>query len=173
MIVALRPNLLSAQCQLRDGDIICCQHREPENLDHEATHNWTNIRYSNPVEYYKVLQDRVVIEFRPELGDNEQMVFRQERGESHPTFTLTFGPRRYEYNLQFRVAKILNDTAKLQFTTTYLNGDNTTTVLTALFKNGLVVFNPDMAKVMASNAARYSTKPVMVYQKILSSSRSI
>ena len=79
MIALMKPKLTFGQNEIQDGDVICFQVDLPEK---EWVHSWVSScpsdsrrihdleaqgLYTNPVQYYDVLQNRVMIIFRPKF----------------------------------------------------------------------------------------------------------
>ncbi|KAI0780819.1 cysteine proteinase [Trametes elegans] len=111
MIELMKPKLTFAQSEIQDGDIICFQvdMNEKELHDFEAQG-----LYSNPVQYYDFLQNRVMILFKPKFEETDQ---------EHPEFHLTLSKKQNYDVMSAKVGERLNwDAIKLRFTTTHSNG---------------------------------------------------
>ncbi|OSC99045.1 cysteine proteinase [Trametes coccinea BRFM310] len=111
MIELMKPKLTFTQSEIQDGDIICFQvdMNEKELHDFEAQG-----MYSNPVQYYDFLQNRVMILFKPKF---------EETDAEHPEFHLTLSKKQNYDVMSAKVGERLNwDPIKLRFTTTHSNG---------------------------------------------------
>jgi len=76
MIELMRPTDTLAESEIQGGDIICFQVAVDQVTSDLGPHG---LYYSNPVQFYNFLQNRVVVIFRPKFG---------EPGGDQPEFTL-------------------------------------------------------------------------------------
>ncbi|KAL1944539.1 hypothetical protein VTO73DRAFT_2969 [Trametes versicolor] len=111
MIEQMKPKLTFTQSEIQDGDIICFQ----VELSEKELHDYeTQGLYSNPVQYYDFLQNRVMILFKPKF---------EESDPEHPEFHLTLSKKQNYDVMSAKVGERLNwDPIKLRFTTIHSNG---------------------------------------------------
>ena len=100
MIELMKPKLTFTQSEIQDGDIICFQVDLPEKeYVFPYPSSWTSqltfsLRvhdlesqglYSNPMQYYDFLQNRVMVVFRPKFEEPDQ---------DHPEFSLVLSKKQ-------------------------------------------------------------------------------
>jgi len=108
MIELMKTKLTFTQSEIQDGDIVCFQvemgDKEMHDLDSQGL-------YSNPIQFYDFLQNRVLITFRPK---NEVV------DERHPEFDLTLSKKMNYDAMSAKVGDFLKrDPIKIRFTTTH------------------------------------------------------
>ena len=91
MIESMKPSFTLIQSEIQDGDIICFQ---VEISEAEIQQLETQGLYSNPLQFYDFLQNRVMILFRPKFD---------ELDADHPEFSLVLSKKQnydaVRYNL--------------------------------------------------------------------------
>ena len=66
MIELMKPKLTFQQSEIQDGDVICFQVEMKETEIHDLEAQGL---YSNPIQFYDFLQNRVMINFRPKYDE--------------------------------------------------------------------------------------------------------
>lgn len=147
MIELMKPKLTFAQSEIQDGDVICFQ---VEINDKEVHDLESQGLYSNPVQYYDFLQNRVMIIFRPKF---------EEPDASHPEFNLVLSKKQNYDIMATKVGEYLrHDPIKLRFTTTHATNGTPKAVL----KRSL---NQSIAEIMAPSYVNPTTT-VILYEKL-------
>ncbi|KZT28449.1 cysteine proteinase [Neolentinus lepideus HHB14362 ss-1] len=147
MIELMKPKLTFAQSEIQDGDVICFQ---VEINDKEVHDIESQGLYSNPVQYYDFLQNRVMIIFRPKF---------EEPDMSHPEFNLVLSKKQNYDIMATKVGEYLrHDPIKLRFTTTHATNGTPKAVL----KRSL---NQSIAEIMAPSYVNPTTT-VILYEKL-------
>ncbi|TFK55144.1 cysteine proteinase [Heliocybe sulcata] len=147
MIELMKPKLTFAQSEIQDGDVICFQ---VEINDKEVHDLESQGLYSNPVQYYDFLQNRVMIIFRPKF---------EEPDTSHPEFNLVLSKKQNYDIMATKVGEYLrHDPIKLRFTTTHATNGTPKAVL----KRSL---NQSIAEIMAPSYVNPTTT-VILYEKL-------
>ncbi|RPD80183.1 cysteine proteinase [Lentinus tigrinus ALCF2SS1-7] len=147
MIELMKPKLTFTQSEIQDGDIICFQVDVPEKELHDFE---TQGLYSNPVQYYDFLQNRVMILFRPKY---------EEADAEHPEFHLTLSKKQNYDIMSAKVGERLGwDPIKLRFTTTHASNGSAKQVL----KRSL---NQSIQEIMQPNYGNPQTT-VILYEKL-------
>jgi len=82
MIELMRPMFTFAKSDIQNGDIICFQ---VEISDQEARDLESQGLYSNPVQFYDFLQNRVVVLFKPKFDEPDT---------DQPEFTLALNKKQ-------------------------------------------------------------------------------
>ncbi|ESK93065.1 ubiquitin carboxyl-terminal hydrolase 5 [Moniliophthora roreri MCA 2997] len=145
MIELMKPKLSFAQSEIQDGDVICFQVDLPEREIHDLESQGL---YSNPMQYYDFLQNRVMIIFRPK---------NEEPDHDHPEFSLVLSKKQNYDTMSMKVGDSLrHDPIKLRFTTTNAQNGTPKNVL----KRSL---NQSIAEIMAPY---YTTSAVILYEKL-------
>ncbi|KAJ8502185.1 hypothetical protein ONZ45_g11886 [Pleurotus djamor] len=147
MIELMKPKLSFAQSEIQDGDVICFQvditEKEIHDLEEQSL-------YSNPVQYYDFLQNRVMIIFRPRFGDPDH---------DHPEFSLVLSKKQnYDMMSQKAGEYLRHDPIKLRFTTTHATNGSPKAVL----KRSL---NQSIQEIMTPNYMSPTTT-VILYEKL-------
>ncbi|TFK42655.1 hypothetical protein BDQ12DRAFT_676579 [Crucibulum laeve] len=147
MIELMKPKLSFAQSEIQDGDVICFQVDLPEKEIHDLESQGL---YSNPVQYYDFLQNRVMIMFKPKF---------EEPDNDHPEFNLVLS-KKQNYDIMSSKAgeRLRHDPIKLRFTTTHASNGSAKSVL----KRSL---NQSIAEIMAPNYINPTTT-VILYEKL-------
>ncbi|KAF8177293.1 ubiquitin carboxyl-terminal hydrolase 5 [Mycena galopus ATCC 62051] len=146
MVEPMKPKLSFAQCEIQDGDIICFQvdisEKEAHDFESQGLH-------SNPIPFYDYLQNRVMIEFRPQSG----------KDHDNPEFSLVL-TKKQNYDIMSRkVGEYLrHDPIKLRFTTTHA----TTGMANAVLKRSL---NQTIAEIMPPSYINPTTTRIL-YEKL-------
>ncbi|KAG2020400.1 ubiquitin carboxyl-terminal hydrolase 5 [Coprinopsis cinerea AmutBmut pab1-1] len=146
MIELMKPKLTFSQSEIQDGDIICFQvdlsEKEITDLDSQGL-------YSNPVQFYDFLQNRVMLIFRP----------KHEDGQDNPEFHIILS-KKHNYDMMAnKVGEALrHDPIKLRFTTTHASNGSPKAIL----KRSL---NQSIAEIMAPNYISPTTT-VILYEKL-------
>lgn len=145
MIELMKLKLSFAQSEIQDGDVICFQVDLPEKESHDLESQGL---YSNPINFYDFLQNRVMISFRPKF---------EEVGQDNPEFNLVLS-KKQNYDIMSVKAgeQLRHDPIKLRFTTTHATNGSPKSVL----KRSL---NQSIAEIMAPY---YSTSAVILYEKL-------
>ncbi|KAF8522231.1 hypothetical protein BU17DRAFT_87330 [Hysterangium stoloniferum] len=111
MIELMKPKATFVQSEIQDGDIICFQVEMNEKETHDVDGQGL---YSNPVQFYDFLQNRVLILFKPKF---------EEVDVDHPDFDLLLSKKMNYDIMATKVGDYLkHDPIKLRFTTTQTNG---------------------------------------------------
>ncbi|KDQ60693.1 hypothetical protein JAAARDRAFT_31668 [Jaapia argillacea MUCL 33604] len=147
MIELMKPKMTFAQSEIQDGDVICFQvdinDKEVHDLESQGL-------YSNPVQYYDFLQNRVMIIFRPKF---------EEADQEHPEFNLILSKKQnYDIMAQKAGEFLRHDPIKLRFTTTHASNGTAKAVL----KRSL---NQSIAEIMAPSYVNPATT-VILYEKL-------
>ncbi|KAF8509282.1 hypothetical protein JB92DRAFT_2947613 [Gautieria morchelliformis] len=109
MIELMKPKATFVQSEIQDGDIICFQVEMNEKETHDVDSQGL---YSNPVQFYDFLQNRVLILFKPKVDDADL-----------PEFELMLSKKMNYDIMSTKVGDYLkHDPIKLRFTTTQTNG---------------------------------------------------
>ncbi|KAK7043601.1 ubiquitin-specific protease ubp15 [Paramarasmius palmivorus] len=146
MIELMKPKLSFAQSEIQDGDVICFQVDLPEREIHDLDSQGL---YSNPIQYYDFLQNRVMIIFRPKSDETDQ--------HDHPEFSLVLSKKQNYDTMSAKVGEHLrHDPIKLRFTTTNAQ----TGAPKSILKRSL---NQSIAEIMAPY---YTTSAVILYEKL-------
>ncbi|RXW23380.1 hypothetical protein EST38_g2471 [Candolleomyces aberdarensis] len=147
MIELMKPKLSFAQSEIQDGDIICFQVDLPEKEVHDLEIQGL---YSNPVQFYDFLQNRVMIVFRPK---------HEEPNQEQPEFHLILNKKQNYDQMANKVGEALHhDPIKLRFTTTHVNNGSPKSIL----KRSL---NQSIAEIMAPSYVNPTTT-VILYEKL-------
>ncbi|KAH7889278.1 hypothetical protein F5I97DRAFT_1934219 [Phlebopus sp. FC_14] len=147
MIELMKQKLTFAQSEIQDGDVICFQveHSEKEIHDLES-----QMMYSNPIQFYDFLQNRVMIVFRPKFDEPDH---------DRPEFSQIFSKKHNYDMMSQRAGEFLrHDPIKLRFTTTHVANGTPKSVL----KRSL---NQSIAEIMGS-AYINPTTAVILYEKL-------
>lgn len=147
MIELMKPKITFAQSEIQDGDVICFQVEQAEKELHDLEIQGL---YSNPIQFYDFLQNRVMIFFRPRY---------EEPDCDHPEFSLVLSKKHNYDTMSQRAGEYLrHDPIKLRFTTTHAaNG-----APKAVLKRSL---NQSIADFMGS-AYVSPTTTVILYEKL-------
>ncbi|PPQ74003.1 hypothetical protein CVT26_006372 [Gymnopilus dilepis] len=106
MIELMKPKLSFSQSEIQDGDVICFQVDLPEKEIHDLESQGL---YSNPVQFYDFLQNRVMIIFKPKFED----------ADSDGEFNLVLSKKQNYDIMSVKAGEYLrHDPIKLRFTTT-------------------------------------------------------
>ncbi|KAF9047647.1 cysteine proteinase [Panaeolus papilionaceus] len=106
MIEFMKPKLSFLQSNIQDGDVICFQVNLPDKEIHDLESQGL---YSNPVQFYDFLENRVMIIFKPRFEDSEP----------ETEFSLIFSKKQSYDIMSVKVGEHLgHDPIKLRFTTT-------------------------------------------------------
>ncbi|KAI6117686.1 hypothetical protein EDD16DRAFT_995965 [Pisolithus croceorrhizus] len=140
-------DLTFSQREFQDGDIICFQveqtEKELRDLENQGL-------YSNPVQFYGFLQNRVIIFFRPKF---------EKPGNDYPEFSLVLSKKHKYDTMSHKAGEYLrHDPIKLRFTTTHAANGTPKAVL----KRSL---NQSIADFMGSIFVN-STTTVILYEKL-------
>ncbi|KAB5596509.1 Ubiquitin carboxyl-terminal hydrolase [Ceratobasidium theobromae] len=109
MIEVMKPKLTFAQSEIQDGDIVCFQ---VELNEKETSDLETQGLLSTPIQFYDLLQNRVLIKFKPRF---------EEAG--HEEFDLVLSKKMNYDTLAAKVGEHLrHDAIKLRFTTSSNTG---------------------------------------------------
>lgn len=147
MIELMKPKLSFSQSEIQDGDVICFQVDLPEKEIHDLESQGL---YSNPVQFYDFLQNRVMIIFRPKL---------EEPDHDHPEFNLVLSKKQNYDTMSAKAGEYLrHDPIKLRFTTTHATNGSPKSVL----KRSL---NQSIAEIMAPTYINPTTT-VILYEKL-------
>lgn len=147
MIELMKPKLSFAQSEIQDGDIICFQVDLPEKEVHDLEMQGL---YSNPVQFYDFLQNRVMIVFRPK---------HEEPSQEQPEFHLILNKKQNYDSMANKVGEALHhDPIKLRFTTTHATNGSPKSIL----KRSL---NQSIAEIMAPSYVNPTTT-VILYERL-------
>ncbi|KAF4576508.1 hypothetical protein EYR40_000746 [Pleurotus pulmonarius] len=147
MIELMKPKLSFAQSEIQDGDVICFQVDISEKEIHDLEAQGL---YSNPVQYYDFLQNRVMIIFRPKFDEPDH---------DHPEFSLVLSKKQnYDIMSQKAGEYLRHDQIKLRFTTTHATNGSPKAVL----KRSL---NQSIQEIMTPNYMNPTTT-VILYEKL-------
>ncbi|THH20676.1 hypothetical protein EW146_g701 [Bondarzewia mesenterica] len=147
MIELMKPKVTFAQSEIQDGDVVCFQvdinEKEVHDLESQGL-------YSNPIQFYDFLQNRVMILFRPKF---------EELDQDHPEFSLVLSKKHTYDTMAQKVAETLrHDPIKLRFTTTHAaNGSPK-----AILKRSL---NQSVAEIISPTYVNPTTT-VILYEKL-------
>ncbi|KAF6765135.1 ubiquitin carboxyl-terminal hydrolase 5 [Ephemerocybe angulata] len=148
MIELMKPKQSFAQSEIQDGDIICFQVDLPEKEIHDL--EVVQGLYSNPVQFYDFLQNRVMIFFRPR---------HEELSQEFPEFSLVLNKKQNYDQMANKVGESLrHDPIKLRFTTTHATNGSPKSIL----KRSL---NQSIAEIMQPNYVNPTTT-VILYEKL-------
>jgi len=105
MVEALKSKLSFAQSELQDGDIICSRSRYLRtSREHDLESRGL---YSNPIQIYEFLQNRVMLIFRPQYKADK---------EDHPEFPLVLSKKdNYRAMAEKVGAWVKHDPLQMQF----------------------------------------------------------
>ncbi|KAF9052946.1 hypothetical protein BJ165DRAFT_1413298 [Panaeolus papilionaceus] len=146
MIELMKPKLSFLQSEIQDGDVICFQVDLPDKEIHD--HESQGL-YSNPVQFYDFLQNRVMIIFKPRFEDPEP----------EAEFNLIFSKKQNYDIMSVKVGEHLgHDPIKLRFTTTNPSTGGPKSIL----KRAL---NQSIAEIM-SPAGYNAASTVILYEKL-------
>ncbi|EIM90130.1 ubiquitin carboxyl-terminal hydrolase 5 [Stereum hirsutum FP-91666 SS1] len=147
MIELMKPKVTFAQSEIQDGDVVCFQVDISEKEVHDLESQGL---YSNPIQFYDFLQNRVMIVFRPKGEEPDQ-----DRTE----FSLVLSKKQTYDTMAQKVAEYLrHDPIKLRFTTTHAaNGTPK-----AILKRSL---NQSVAEIISPNYVNPATT-VILYEKL-------
>ncbi|KAH7923859.1 cysteine proteinase [Leucogyrophana mollusca] len=147
MIELMKQKLTFAQSEIQDGDVICFQ---VEHSDKEIHDLESQGLYSNPIQFYDFLQNRVMIIFRPKF---------EEPDHDHPEFSLILS-KKHNYDIMSQKAGefLRHDPIKLRFTTTHATNGSPKSVL----KRSL---NQSIAEIMVPSYINPTTT-VILYEKL-------
>ncbi|KAJ2913743.1 hypothetical protein MD484_g6676, partial [Candolleomyces efflorescens] len=147
MIELMKPKLSFAQSEIQDGDIICFQVDLPEKEVHDLDMQGL---YSNPVQFYDFLQNRVMIVFRPK---------HEEPSQEQPEFHLILNKKQNYDSMANKVGEALHhDPIKLRFTTTHATNGSPKSIL----KRSL---NQSITEIMAPSYVNPTTT-VILYERL-------
>ncbi|TEB31291.1 ubiquitin carboxyl-terminal hydrolase 5 [Coprinellus micaceus] len=147
MIELMKSKQSFAQSEIQDGDIICFQVDLPEKEIHDLEMQGL---YSNPVQFYDFLQNRVMIFFRPK---------HEEPNPENPEFSLVLSKKQNYDIMANKVGEALrHDPIKLRFTTTNVSNGAPKSIL----KRSL---NQSIAEIMSPSYVNPSTT-VILYEKL-------
>ncbi|PFH50648.1 hypothetical protein AMATHDRAFT_75447 [Amanita thiersii Skay4041] len=147
MIELMKPKFSFAQSEIQDGDVICFQVDLPDKEIHDLESQGL---YSNPVQFYDFLQNRVMIIFRPK---------NEEPDQDHPEFKLVLSKKQNYDAMVTKVGEYLrHDAIKLRFTTTHAANGSARSIL----KRSL---NQSIAEIMAPSYINPTTT-VILYEKL-------
>ncbi|TFY81764.1 hypothetical protein EWM64_g2248 [Hericium alpestre] len=147
MIELMKPKLTFQQSEIQDGDIICFQvdisDKEVHDLESQGL-------YSNPLQFYDFLQNRVMIIFRPKF---------EEPDHDHPEFNLVLSKKQTYDTMAQKVAEFLrHDPIKLRFTTTHATNGTPKSIL----KRSL---NQSITEIISPSYVNPTTT-VILYEKL-------
>ncbi|KIK98862.1 hypothetical protein PAXRUDRAFT_823415 [Paxillus rubicundulus Ve08.2h10] len=147
MIELMKQKLTFAQSEIQDGDVICFQVEHSEKEIHDLENQGL---YSNPIQFYDFLQNRVMIIFRPKF---------EEPDHDHPEFSLILS-KKHNYDIMSQKAGefLRHDPIKLRFTTTHVANGAAKSVL----KRSL---NQSIAEILGTNYINPTTS-VILYEKL-------
>ncbi|KAH7915018.1 hypothetical protein BJ138DRAFT_1170257 [Hygrophoropsis aurantiaca] len=147
MIELMKQKLTFAQSEIQDGDVICFQVDHPEKEIHDLESQGL---YSNPIQFYDFLQNRVMIIFRPKFDEPDH---------DHPEFSLILS-KKHNYDIMSQKAGefLRHDPIKLRFTTTHATNGTPKSVL----KRSL---NQSIAEIMVPSYINPTTT-VILYEKL-------
>ncbi|KAI4527549.1 cysteine proteinase [Schizophyllum commune Loenen D] len=147
MIELMKPRSTFTQSEIQDGDVICFQVDIPDN---EIRDLESQGLYSNPMQYYDFLQNRVMVIFRPKY---------EEPDHDHPEFHLVFSKKQnYDVMSQKVGEHLRHDPIKLRFTTTHPSNGSPKAIL----KRSL---NQSISEIMQPSYVS-STTTVILYEKL-------
>jgi ubiquitin carboxyl-terminal hydrolase 7 len=147
MIELMKSKSTFAQSEIQDGDVICFQVDQSEKEFHDLESQGL---YSNPIQFYDFLQNRVMIIFRPKFEDPDH---------DHPEFSLILS-KKHNYDIMSQKAGefLRHDPIKLRFTTTHVTNGSAKSIL----KRSL---NQSIAEIMGTNYINPTTS-VILYEKL-------
>ncbi|KAF8350768.1 hypothetical protein F5887DRAFT_1210069 [Amanita rubescens] len=147
MIELMKPKLSFTQSEIQDGDVVCFQVDLPEKEVHDLESQGL---YSNPVQYYDFLQNRVMIIFKPKFEEPEQ---------DNPEFKLILSKKQNYDIMAAKVGEYLrHDPIKLRFTTTHASNGSAKSIL----KRSL---NQSIAEIMTPSYINPSPT-IILYEKL-------
>ncbi|KAI0318629.1 ubiquitin carboxyl-terminal hydrolase 5 [Amylostereum chailletii] len=147
MIELMKPKLTFLQSEIQDGDVICFQVDISEKEVHDLEAQGL---YSNPMQFYDFLQNRVMIIFRPKLEDISPQ---------HPELNVVLSKKQTYDTMAAKVAeKLEHDPIKLRFTTTHPSNGSPKSIL----KRSL---NQSVAEIISPTYTTPSTT-VVLYEKL-------
>ncbi|TFY56142.1 hypothetical protein EVJ58_g7817 [Rhodofomes roseus] len=148
MIELMKPKLTFTQSEIQDGDIICFQVDISEK-EHDLESQGL---YSNPMQYYDFLQNRVMVVFRPKF---------EEPDHDHPEFSLILSKKQNYDIMSAKVGEHLrHDPIKLRFTTTHASNGTPKSIL----KRSL---NQSVAEIISpTNYVSPQATTVILYEKL-------
>ncbi|KAI9510844.1 ubiquitin carboxyl-terminal hydrolase 5 [Russula earlei] len=146
MIELMKPKLTFSQSEIQDGDVICFQvdlsDKEIHDLEIQGL-------YSNPIQFYDFLQNRVMIVFRPKSDSDHES----------PEFSLVLSKKHTYDTMATKVAEYLrHDPIKLRFITTHASNASPKAIL----KRSL---NQSIAEIISPSYTSPSTT-VILYEKL-------
>jgi ubiquitin carboxyl-terminal hydrolase 7 len=148
MIEQMKSKITLAQSEIQDGDIICFQVDLPDKEIHDMDGQGL---YSNPIQFYDFLQNRVMIIFRPKF---------EEPDHDHPEFNLVLSKKQNYDTMSSKAGEYLrHDPIKLRFTTTHATNNNSPK---SVLKRSL---NQSIAEIMAPSYINPTTT-VILYEKL-------
>ncbi|PPQ63077.1 hypothetical protein CVT24_005932 [Panaeolus cyanescens] len=146
MIELMKLKMTFLQSEIQDGDVICFQVDLPDKEVHDLESQGL---YSNPVQFYDFLQNRVMIIFKPRFEDPEP----------DAEFSLIFSKKQNYDIMSVKVGEHLgHDPIKLRFTTTNPSTGGPKSIL----KRAL---NQSIAEIM-SPAGYNAASTVILYEKL-------
>ncbi|KAF8201450.1 hypothetical protein BJ912DRAFT_1019409 [Pholiota molesta] len=146
MIEQMKPKLSFGQSEIQDGDVICFQVDLPDKEIHDLESQGL---YSNPVNYYDFLQNRVLILFKPKFEDPDP----------EAEFSLVLSKKQNYDIMAIKAGEHLrHDPIKLRFTTT----NPTTGQAKLVLKRSL---NQSISEIMAPSYTNPTTT-VILYEKL-------
>ncbi|KAI0029861.1 cysteine proteinase [Vararia minispora EC-137] len=147
MIELMKPKHTFQQSEIQDGDIICFQ---VEMKDQEVHDLEAQGLYSNPIQFYDFLQNRVMIIFRPKF---------EEISDENKELQVVLSKKHTYDIMASKVAEQLGwDPIKLRFTTTHAANGSPKSVL----KRSL---NQSVAEIISPAYATAGTT-VVLYEKL-------
>jgi len=146
MIELMKPKLSFGQSEIQDGDVICFQVDLPEKEIHDLESQGL---YSNPVQFYDFLQNRVMIIFKAKF----------EEPDESSEFSLVLSKKQNYDIMSVKAGEHLrHDPIKLRFTTT----NPTTGQPKMVLKRSL---NQSISEIMAPSYTNPTTT-VILYEKL-------
>ncbi|KAH9079482.1 ubiquitin carboxyl-terminal hydrolase 5 [Lactarius deliciosus] len=146
MIELMKSKLTFSQSEIQDGDVICFQVDLSEKEIHDLE---IQSLYSNPIQFYDFLQNRVMIIFRP----------KSDSDSDGPEFSLVLSKKQTYDAMAVKVAEHLrHDPIKLRFTTTHASNASPKAIL----KRSL---NQSIAEIISPSYTSPSTT-VILFEKL-------
>jgi len=142
----MKTKLTFSQSDIQDGDVICFQVKLSDKEIHDLEIEGL---YSNPVQFYDFLQNRVMIVFRPKSDSDPEA----------PEFNLILSKKQTYNTMAAKVAEYLrHDPIKLRFITTHASNASPKAIL----KRSL---NQSIAEIISPSYTSPS-KTVILYEKL-------
>ncbi|VDB82829.1 unnamed protein product [Peniophora sp. CBMAI 1063] len=147
MIELMKPKLTFQQSEIQDGDVICFQVEMKEQEIHDLEAQGL---YSNPIQFYDFLQNRVMINFRPKYD---------EISDENKELSIVLSKKHTYDIMAAKVAEQLGwDPIKLRFTTTHAaNGAAKAILKRSLNQSVQEIISPAYASTAAT---------VVLYEKL-------